>query len=178
MRCGHCGSNLSAEDLTRSNCKYCGTVLPHRARAAERAAAVEQIFADANQNGIPDVVEGVFGGVGNIGPGVMGNAAVQTVVSTTAAVTSSSASVVVVNGVVQPGGELPIEVQTALANAGVSIAGVAPAPVRKLVAPVVEDVAAAPRARFALWLVVGLSVIAVAALVVVVLVLAGAAGGS
>jgi hypothetical protein len=178
MRCSHCGSNLSAEDLTQSNCKYCGTVLPHHARAAERAAAVKQILADANQNGIPDIVEGAFGGFGDVGPGVAGTAAVQTVVSTTAPITASSASVVVVNGIVQQGGELPIEVKTALANAGVSIAGITPAPVQKPVAPLVEGVAAASRARLALWLAVGLSAIAIAALVAVVLVLARAAGGS
>ena len=43
-RCPTCGANLSLDDLRGSNCRYCGTALPHQARAAEQAALVNQML--------------------------------------------------------------------------------------------------------------------------------------
>lgn len=43
-RCSTCGANLSLDDLRGSNCRYCGTALPHQARAAEQAALVNQML--------------------------------------------------------------------------------------------------------------------------------------
>ena len=43
--CPHCGANLSLDDMTRPNCPYCRTVLPHHARAAEHAALVNRVLA-------------------------------------------------------------------------------------------------------------------------------------
>ena len=40
-------------------CRYCGTVLPHRARAAEQAEIVTQLLADKNRDGVPDALEGL-----------------------------------------------------------------------------------------------------------------------
>jgi hypothetical protein len=56
--CGHCGSNLTPADMSQPNCRYCGTVLAHYARAAEKIAVVNALMGDANHNGIPDVLEG------------------------------------------------------------------------------------------------------------------------
>lgn len=56
--CGHCGSNLTAADMSQPTCRYCGTVLAHYARAAEKVAVVNALMGDANRNGIPDVLEG------------------------------------------------------------------------------------------------------------------------
>jgi hypothetical protein len=56
--CGHCGSNLTPADMSQPNCRYCGTVLAHYARAAEKIAVVNALMGDANGNGIPDVFEG------------------------------------------------------------------------------------------------------------------------
>ena len=39
-RCSSCGASLSLDDLRGTNCRYCGTALPHHARAAEQAALV------------------------------------------------------------------------------------------------------------------------------------------
>lgn len=44
QRCAHCGANLSLDDLRGTTCRYCGTVLPHHARAAEHAAVVNQVL--------------------------------------------------------------------------------------------------------------------------------------
>jgi hypothetical protein len=47
-------------DMARPNCAYCGTVLPHHARAAQQVAVVNQMMADRNGNGIPDAFEGLL----------------------------------------------------------------------------------------------------------------------
>ncbi len=44
QRCAHCGANLGVDDLRGTNCRYCGTALPHHARAAEHAALVNQML--------------------------------------------------------------------------------------------------------------------------------------
>jgi hypothetical protein len=56
--CGHCGANLTPADMSQPTCRYCGTVLAHYARAAEKVAVVNALMGDANRNGIPDVLEG------------------------------------------------------------------------------------------------------------------------
>ena len=57
VHCSYCGKNLSTDDLRGTNCTHCGTVLPHRARAAEQVALVQGMLADQNGNGIPDAFE-------------------------------------------------------------------------------------------------------------------------
>jgi cobalamin biosynthesis Mg chelatase CobN len=57
--CTNCGANLTTDDLRGNNCAYCGTVLPHRARAAQQVAVVQEMLADRNGNGIPDAFEGL-----------------------------------------------------------------------------------------------------------------------
>jgi hypothetical protein len=61
-RCGHCGANLAPADLSQQACRYCGTVLPHHARAAQQAELVTNLLADKNGNGIPDAFEGLVAG--------------------------------------------------------------------------------------------------------------------
>ena len=61
-RCGHCGANLAPQDLMQPGCRYCGTVLPHHARAAQQAELVTNMMADRNGNGIPDAFEGLLAG--------------------------------------------------------------------------------------------------------------------
>lgn len=61
MSCGHCGANLSQEDMHQPKCRFCGTVLAHYARAAEKVAVVNAMMRDANGNGIPDALEGMAG---------------------------------------------------------------------------------------------------------------------
>lgn len=54
QRCAHCGANLSLDDLRGTSCRYCGTVLPHHARAAEQAALVNQVLNQQLQaRGLP-----------------------------------------------------------------------------------------------------------------------------
>lgn len=65
------------------DCRYCGTVLPHRARAMEKVAVASQILADADGDGVPDIVQhlmpsqgGARGGAQvqvNVGGGVAAN---------------------------------------------------------------------------------------------------------
>lgn len=57
--CGNCGANLTPADMSQPACRHCGTVLAHYARAAEKVAVVNALMADANQNGIPDMFEGM-----------------------------------------------------------------------------------------------------------------------
>jgi hypothetical protein len=47
-------------DMAKPSCTYCGTVLPHHARAAQQVAVVNQMMADRNGNGIPDAFEGLI----------------------------------------------------------------------------------------------------------------------
>ncbi len=43
--CTNCGKNLTTDDLRRTDCAYCGTLLPHHARAAQQVAVVQQMLA-------------------------------------------------------------------------------------------------------------------------------------
>jgi hypothetical protein len=44
QRCNNCGANLSLDDLRATNCKYCNTVFPHHAMAAQHAAMAGQVM--------------------------------------------------------------------------------------------------------------------------------------
>lgn len=57
VNCTHCGKNLTTDDLRRIDCRHCGTVLPHHARAQQQIAVVQGMLADRNGNGIPDAYE-------------------------------------------------------------------------------------------------------------------------
>jgi hypothetical protein len=57
VNCTHCGKNLTTDDLRRVDCRHCGTVLPHHARAQQQIAVVQGMLADRNGNGIPDAYE-------------------------------------------------------------------------------------------------------------------------
>jgi len=57
MNCSKCGAEANQESLQRGSCEYCGTVLPHVVRAAEKAAQVQALLADRDGNGVPDVLE-------------------------------------------------------------------------------------------------------------------------
>lgn len=59
VNCTHCGKNLTTDDLRRIDCRHCGTVLPHHARAQQQVAVINQMMADRNGNGIPDAFEGI-----------------------------------------------------------------------------------------------------------------------
>jgi len=59
VNCTHCGKNLTTDDLRRIDCRHCGTVLPHHARAQQQIAVVQGMMADRNGNGIPDAYEGL-----------------------------------------------------------------------------------------------------------------------
>ncbi|MCC7538567.1 MAG: hypothetical protein IT379_20250 [Deltaproteobacteria bacterium] len=55
MQCTQCGAALA--DLSASSCPFCGTVLAHELRAAERAAAARALLAeDADGDGVPDAL--------------------------------------------------------------------------------------------------------------------------
>ncbi len=95
MQCTNCGASLSAEQLSGRDCPYCGTALPTQVRAAEKVAEVEQLLADRNGNGIPDVFEGMMAGVG------VDLAGQNVVTSSSTTVRQVSSEVVIVNGVVQ-----------------------------------------------------------------------------
>ncbi|MBL9108122.1 MAG: hypothetical protein JNM74_02580 [Myxococcales bacterium] len=60
LRCPTCGGTLTPMDMAKPSCTYCGTVLPHHARAAQQVAVVNQMMADRNGNGIPDAFEGLI----------------------------------------------------------------------------------------------------------------------
>jgi hypothetical protein len=59
VACTNCGNNFTTEDLRGTNCRYCGTLLAHRARAQQQAVLVQEMLADRNGNGIPDAYEGL-----------------------------------------------------------------------------------------------------------------------
>lgn len=59
VACTNCGKNFTTDDLRGTNCRYCGTLLAHHARAAQQVAVVNQMMVDRNGNGIPDAFEGI-----------------------------------------------------------------------------------------------------------------------
>lgn len=44
QRCNTCGANLTLDDLRSPNCRYCGTVFPHRAQAEQHAQLAGQMM--------------------------------------------------------------------------------------------------------------------------------------
>ena len=48
--CTNCGKNLTTDDLRRTDCAYCGTLLPHHARAAQQVAVVQQMLGHMQAN--------------------------------------------------------------------------------------------------------------------------------
>ncbi len=91
MNCEHCGRNLTADEMRGESCRYCGTVLPHRARAMEKAAVVKEILADADGDGIPDIMQ-QLGSAGG-GAQVLSSGVVVTSSTTTTATVTSGGSV-------------------------------------------------------------------------------------
>lgn len=59
VACTNCGKPFTTDDLRGTNCKYCGTLLAHHARAQQQVAVINQMMADRNGNGIPDAYEGI-----------------------------------------------------------------------------------------------------------------------
>ena len=59
VACTNCGKNFTTDELRLTNCRYCGTLLAHHARAQQQVAVVHQMLADRNGNGIPDAYEGL-----------------------------------------------------------------------------------------------------------------------
>jgi hypothetical protein len=69
QRCTACGANLTLDDLRSPNCRYCGTVLPHRAQAEQHMQLMGQMMNQmvAQQAAIQDQWRANYG-VGPIGP--------------------------------------------------------------------------------------------------------------
>jgi hypothetical protein len=59
VACTNCGKPFTTDDLRGTNCRFCGTLLAHHARAQQQVAVVQQMMVDRNGNGIPDVYEGL-----------------------------------------------------------------------------------------------------------------------
>lgn len=63
QKCTHCGANLTLDDLRGTNCKYCGTVLPHHAQAAQHAQVAGMVMNQmlAQQAQVQAEWRGAFG---------------------------------------------------------------------------------------------------------------------
>ncbi len=61
--CTRCGAGLTLDDLRAPNCKYCGTVFPHKAQAAQHAELAGQVMNQmmAQQAQIQDQWRAAFG---------------------------------------------------------------------------------------------------------------------
>jgi len=68
--CKHCGAGLALEDLRQPNCKFCKTVFPHHAQAAQHAQVASQMMGQMMQQqaAAQDQWRGAFG-VGPMPPG-------------------------------------------------------------------------------------------------------------
>jgi hypothetical protein len=44
QKCTSCGAGLTLDDLRSPNCRFCGTVLPHRAQAEQHAQLVGNVM--------------------------------------------------------------------------------------------------------------------------------------
>jgi hypothetical protein len=44
QKCTSCGAGLALDDLRAANCRFCGTVLPHRAQAEQHAQLVGNVL--------------------------------------------------------------------------------------------------------------------------------------
>jgi hypothetical protein len=63
QKCTHCGANLTLDDLRGTNCRYCGTVLPHHAQAAQHAQVAGMVMNQmlAQQAQVQAQWRGAFG---------------------------------------------------------------------------------------------------------------------
>ena len=63
QKCTNCGAGLTLDDLRVPNCKYCGTVLPHRAQAEQHAQLVGQVMGNmmAQQAQVQDAWRNAYG---------------------------------------------------------------------------------------------------------------------
>ncbi len=63
QHCKHCGAGLTLEDLRQPNCKFCKTVLPHHAQAAQHAHVASQMMGQMMQQqaAIQDQWRGALG---------------------------------------------------------------------------------------------------------------------
>jgi hypothetical protein len=71
--CNACGAGLTLDDLRATNCKYCKTVFPHHAQAAQHALVAGQMMNQmmAQQAQIQDQWRGAYG-VGPMPPAAPG----------------------------------------------------------------------------------------------------------
>ena len=58
IKCPQCGAALGPADLQMKACRYCGTMHPHVARAAEKVELVKQMLAPG-PGGIPAAMQGM-----------------------------------------------------------------------------------------------------------------------
>lgn len=61
--CSNCSAPLEGADLERPNCRFCGAVHPHIARAAEKVEVVKQLLAPG-PNGMPVALAAMMGHTG------------------------------------------------------------------------------------------------------------------
>jgi hypothetical protein len=63
QKCNQCGAGLTLDDLRRSDCPYCGVVLPHRAQAEQQAQVVGQVMNQmiAQQTAVQNQMRGAYG---------------------------------------------------------------------------------------------------------------------
>ncbi len=59
IKCPQCGAALGPADLQMKACRYCGTMHPHVARAAEKVELVKQMLAPG-PGGIPAAMQGAI----------------------------------------------------------------------------------------------------------------------
>jgi hypothetical protein len=60
VACTNCGKPFTTDDLRGTSCRYCGTLLAHRARAQEQVAVIQEMFRS-----------GTLPGPGALPPGAM-----------------------------------------------------------------------------------------------------------
>lgn len=65
--CSNCSAPLEGADLERPNCRFCGAVHPHIARAAEKVEVVKQLLAPG-PNGMPVALAAMMGHTGATPP--------------------------------------------------------------------------------------------------------------
>lgn len=63
MSCPRCGAHLADADLQNPNCRYCGALHPHMARAAEKVEVVKQLLAPG-PGGMPVAMAAMMGQTG------------------------------------------------------------------------------------------------------------------
>ena len=56
MRCTTCGAEQSLEAVRRGTCEYCAKPLPNAVDAAAKAAAMRELLADRDGDGLPDAL--------------------------------------------------------------------------------------------------------------------------